>query len=98
MITKLKWSELQEMGFRDLSFKSSVAGMYSVSAVIDSKVGKSIYTIKINAQSKKTVSRVMTISFACQAILDVYNSFLEMPYKDKINYIQESGSKVYDEG
>lgn len=96
MMTKLKWANLQEMGFRDLSFRSSVAGMYSVSAVIDTKVGKSIYSVKINAQSRKTISRIMTVSFACQAILDVYNSFLEMPHKDKMNYIEEHGSKLND--
>jgi hypothetical protein len=96
MINKLKWSNLQDMGFKDLKFKSSVAGMYSVSAVIDISIGKKDYTVNINAQSRKTVSRVMTISLACQAILDVYNSFLEMPTKDKMIYIQESGSKLYE--
>ena len=96
MMTKLKWANLQEMGFRDLSFRSSVAGMYSVSAVIDTKVGKSVYSVKINAQSRKTVSRIMTVSLACQAILDVYNSFLEMPHKDKMIYIEENGSKLND--
>lgn len=98
MMTKLKWSDLELLGFRDLKFKSSVAGMYSVSARINTKVGKSFYWLNVNAQSRKTVSRVMTISLACQAILDVYNSFLDMPHKDKMNYIEESGSKLYDEG
>jgi hypothetical protein len=97
MITRLKWSNLQEMGFKDLKFKSSVAGMYSVSAVIETSLGKKNYSLLINAESRKTISRVMTVSIACQSILDVYNSFLEMPTKDKMIYIQESGSKLYDE-
>ena len=97
MITKLKWDDLKLLGFRDLKLKSSVAGMYAVSARINTKVGKNNYWLVINAQSRKTVSRIMTISFACQAILDVYNSFLEMSHKEKMVYIEESGSKLYDD-
>jgi hypothetical protein len=43
------------------------------------------------------VSRVATITFACQAILDTFNMFLDLPHKEKLVYLEESGSKLYDE-
>ena len=72
--------------------------MYSVSARINTKVGKNHYWVNINTQSRKTVSRVMSITLACQSILDSYNMFLDLPHKEKLVYLEESGSKLYDEG
>ena len=98
MITRLKWDDLKLLGFKDLKFRSGAAGMYSVSASINTKVGKNHYWVNINTQSRKTVSRVMSITLACQAILDSYNMFLDLPHKEKLVYLEESGSKLYDEG
>lgn len=96
MITRLKWDDLKLLGFRDLKFGYSSAGMYSVSARINTKVGKSYYWLNVNAQSRKTVSRIATVTFACQAILDAYNLFLDLPHKEKLVYLEESGSKIYE--
>ena len=98
MITRLKWDDLKLLGFRDLKFRSGSAGMYSVSANIITKVGKSSYCVNINSQSRKTISRVATITLACQAILDSYNMFLSLSHKEKLAYLEETGSKLYDEG
>jgi hypothetical protein len=97
MITRLKWDDLKLLGFKDLKFGPSSSGMYSVSARINTKVGKSFYWLNIKTQSRKTVSRVATITFACQAILDTFNMFLDLPHKEKLVYLEESGSKLYDE-
>lgn len=98
MITRLKWDDLKLLGFRDLKIKSGTAGMYSVSARIVVKVGKSSYWVNINSQSRKTMSRIMSITLVCQAILDSYNMFLSLPHKEKLIYLEETGSKLYDEG
>jgi hypothetical protein len=97
MITRLKWDDLKLLGFRDLKFRSGSAGMYGVSANIITKVGKSSYCVNVNSQSRKTVSRVATITLACQAILDSYNMFLSLSHKEKLSYLEETGSKLYDE-
>jgi hypothetical protein len=96
MITRLKWDDLKLLGFSDLKFKNGTAGMYSVSAKIITKVGKSSYCVNVNSQSRKTVSRVATITLACQAILDSYNMFLGLSHKEKLSYLEETGSKLYD--
>ena len=98
MITRLKWDDLKLLGFKDLKFRSGAAGMYSVSARINTKVGKNHYWVNFNTQSRKTVSRVMSITLACQTILDSYNMFLDLPHKEKLIYLEETGSKLYDEG
>jgi hypothetical protein len=43
------------------------------------------------------VSRIATITLACQAILDSYNMFLSLSHKEKLSYLEETGSKLYDE-
>ncbi len=96
MITRLKWDDLKLLGFKDLKFRSSAAGMYSVSARINTKVGKNHYWVNINTQSRKTVSRIMTVTLACQAILDSYNMFLDLSHKEKLVYLEESGSELYE--
>jgi hypothetical protein len=98
MITRLKCYDLKLLGFKDLKFGPSSAGMYSVTARINTKVGKSFYWLNIKTQSRKTVSRVATVTFACQAVLDTYNMFLDLPHKEKLVYLEESGSRLYDEG
>ena len=97
MITRLKWDDLKLLGFRDIKFRNGTAGMYGVSANIITKVGKSSYCVNVNSQSRKTVSRVATITLACQAILDSYNMFLSLSHKEKLAYLEETGSKLYVE-
>lgn len=97
MTTRLKIDDLALIGFRDIKLKSGgEAGYYDVTARINARVGKSNYWIKIITKSRKTISRLMSIHFACEAIIDAHNSFLELSPKEKLVYIEETGSTLYD--
>ncbi len=87
---------MRTLGFRDISLRPISSKEYKVSARINYKVGKYHYWINISTLSTKTLSRIVSTSLASEALLQEWNRFLELSYKEKLEYIKETGSKVYE--